>query len=250
MKQQERKQDRSATSVSLIIAWIFGLGMTSAVGMAAYQQPSAADGMAFYGTYHQNAWNQVIHFFGVPALLFSGIVFASHLKLPIFSLPSMPLLPSHPISLGTIWTLGYLIYYLCIDPVGGTLFAPILVAMYSTAVRWIDKDQQQVYAKHQARSSHDWRGSGKVLRWALYVQLLSWYGQIHPGHAVLEGAKPALLDSMGASFSNAPLFAFYEGVWALGWRQELHNQVQELIHEHTLELCRQNAEAMRMCSSM
>jgi hypothetical protein len=33
-------------------------------------------------------------------------------------------------------------------------------------------------------------------KWALVVHVLSWYMQIHPGHAILEGRKPALLDSL------------------------------------------------------
>jgi hypothetical protein len=33
--------------------------------------------------------------------------------------------------------------------------------------------------------------------WALLVHVFSWYMQIHPGHAILEGRKPALLDSLG-----------------------------------------------------
>ncbi len=32
--------------------------------------------------------------------------------------------------------------------------------------------------------------------WALGVHVFSWYMQIHPGHALLEGRKPALLDSL------------------------------------------------------
>lgn len=31
--------------------------------------------------------------------------------------------------------------------------------------------------------------------WALGIHVLSWYMQIHPGHMLLEGRKPALLDS-------------------------------------------------------
>jgi uncharacterized membrane protein YGL010W len=33
-------------------------------------------------------------------------------------------------------------------------------------------------------------------QWALLVHVFSWYMQIHPGHAILEGRKPALLDSL------------------------------------------------------
>ena len=31
--------------------------------------------------------------------------------------------------------------------------------------------------------------------WALGAQVLAWYMQLHPGHKVLEGRRPALLDS-------------------------------------------------------
>jgi 2-hydroxy fatty acid dioxygenase len=40
--------------------------------------------------------------------------------------------------------------------------------------------------------------------------------QIHPGHAVFEGRKPALLDSFVQSLVVAPLFVFLELLFALG----------------------------------
>ena len=233
--------------LSLFLAWAFSAGLTAAVAAAAWNQPSAEQGMAFYGSYHQNGWNQLIHLFGVPAILFSAIVFGCHLRTPLAFQVSFLGLPRHDFSVGTFLTLGYCLYYLTIDPIGGTLFAPVLVTMYVTGVKWVLQDQK-LASKTTAVPS--WTGTGAVLKWALMVQLLSWYAQIHPGHAVFEGAKPALLDSLGASFSSAPLFAFYEGVWFLGFRTELRDRVQVLVQEHTRELCAGSGAAMRVCETL
>ena len=151
--------------------------------------------------------------------------------------------------MGTFWTLFYMTYYLVIDPIGGTMFAPVLAGMYGCGVKWVLEDQK-LASKKTDGANVSWTGTGAVLKWALWVQLFSWYAQIHPGHAVLEGAKPALLDSLGGSFSSAPLFAFYEGIWFLGFRTALQDQVQALVREHTMELCSGAGAAMRVCETL
>ena len=72
--------------------------------------------------------------------------------------------------------------------------------------------------------------------------------QIHPGHMIFEGAKPALLDSMGMAFTAAPLFAFYEGLWFSGLRKDLHEDTLKLIHQRTEDLCK-NGENMKICTT-
>ena len=129
------------------------------------------------------------------------------------------------------------------------MFGPVLMGMYWMGVHWVLQDQKLASKKTDGMGA-SWTGTGAVLKWALWVQLLSWYAQIHPGHAVLEGAKPALLDSLGGSFSSAPLFAFYEGVWFLGFRTELQKQVLELVQQHTQELCSGTGAAMRVCENL
>lgn len=78
---------------------------------------------------------------------------------------------------------------------------------------------------------------------------LAWYVQIHPGHVVIEGAKPAVLDSFGGALTSAPLFAFYEGVWLLGINKELQERTNTLVAEYTAELCAAGA-SMRVCESL
>ena len=61
--------------------------------------------------------------------------------------------------------------------------------------------------------------------------------QLHPGHAIFERVKPALLDSLGQALAVAPLFAFYEGIWFLGLDQDLHSEVTKLVNQTRSELC-------------
>ena len=61
--------------------------------------------------------------------------------------------------------------------------------------------------------------------------------QLHPGHAIFEGVKPALLDSLGQALAVAPLFAFYEGLWFLGLDQELKGEVAALVNQTRSEMC-------------
>jgi uncharacterized membrane protein YGL010W len=60
--------------------------------------------------------------------------------------------------------------------------------------------------------AHAFVQSYGLLAWqpALAVHILSWYMQIHPGHGVFEGRKPALMDSFVQSLVTAPLFVWFE----------------------------------------
>jgi uncharacterized membrane protein YGL010W len=131
--------------------------------------------------------------------------------------------------------------------------------MYASAVSIMQKDQVEAAAKNATPGSDKknntrsvaWYGTGKALRFALVVHLLCWYLQIHLGHKVIEGAQPAVLQSLGGALSVAPLFAFYEGLWLLGINQGLQETTQKLVEEYTQELCTERGiEAMKACRSI
>ena len=61
--------------------------------------------------------------------------------------------------------------------------------------------------------------------------------QIHPGHKIAEGVKPALMDSLAQALGVAPLFAFYEGLWYMGFAPELKAQVVELVAARRADMC-------------
>jgi 2-hydroxy fatty acid dioxygenase len=58
-------------------------------------------------------------------------------------------------------------------------------------------------------------------RWAVMLNALSWYMQIHPGHMVCEKSRPALMDSLVQAFLTAPLFVWLDLLFALGYRRDL-----------------------------
>ena len=208
------------------------------------------DALGFYGVYHQEPMNQLIHFFGVPGLIYSIIIVLAHLPLPVIGsyAISFPGVPSHPLSWGTVLALFYLIFYIYIDPFGGILYSPLLYGMYLTAANWTREDQKKQMKKTSSKEV-SWVGTGRTLKLAALVHVLSWYAQIHPGHVIIEGAKPAIFDSLGGALTVAPLFAFYEGLWFMGINKELQERTVSLVAEYTAKLCAEGA-TMRVCANI
>jgi len=81
-------------------------------------------------------------------------------------------------------------------------------------------------------------------KFAFALHALSWYMQIHPGHKMLEGIKPALMDSLGQALGVAPFFAGLEGLWFLGLQPELHERVKVLVAENTAKMCKAGVEKL------
>jgi 2-hydroxy fatty acid dioxygenase len=229
----------------------FSFVMTGVIASAAFQFRSVESALGFYGVYHQMPWNQFLHFFGVPGIIWSYIVFLAHLQLPFAGgfVIRVPWTEKHHISYATVTALFYLLFYIKIDPFGGTLYAPVVFSWYVTAVNWTRQDQLQAKQQSASGKSVQWYGTTSVLKWSALVHVLSWYVQIHPGHAVIEGAKPALFDSLAGALSSAPLFAFYEGLWFLGINKELQAKTLELVSENTARLCAEGA-TMRICETL
>jgi uncharacterized membrane protein YGL010W len=217
--------------------------------------------LAFYGVYHRDPRNQWIHFFGVPTLLWTGITFACMLPLPILGqrttqiLSILPYMNKHNITWGTITTVWYIVFYLYMDPFGGGWYTLVLYAMYASAVHCVEWDRKIALQMQTKKNDSQppkqqlipWTGTGKLLRILSIVHVLAWYIQIHPGHAIFEGAQPAVLASLGGAISSAPLFAFYEGLWFVGIHRQLQAQTHLLVEQYTTELCAAGA-AMRACS--
>lgn len=86
----------------------------------------------------------------------------------------------------------------------------------------------------------------KMWQIAALLHTVAWWAQIHPGHGIYEGIKPALLDSLGQAFGVAPLFAFLEGIWAVGLAPELRDRVGEQVALRRAEMCA-NGGAFAFC---
>jgi len=205
--------------------------------------------LAFYASYHQDPINQAIHFVFVPTLLFSFMLYFAHfplLGLPL-ALPGGTAEEPHMLTYATVIPCVYGAYYCYLDPFSGwaQVYGIIGFLMYAAVVHLVRVDRRAASKKSDASVS--WAGTGWPLKLAAVLQVLGWYMQLHPGHKVFEGVKPALLDSLGQSLSVAPLFAFYEGLWALGLQADLHNSTAVLVAERRAAMCASGG-AFRFCS--
>lgn len=230
----------SQWSTGYVFAHVVSIVVATMVGIAAVSFDNASAAMAFYGVYHREPLNQLIHFFGVPVIVWTILVFQAHLPLTTHLTLNLPGMQHHP-TWATLSTVFYLLYYFKIDALGALMYAPIWCFMYFTAVLWTIRDQTRAPKK-------SWTGTGYVLRLAGLFHVLAWYIQIHPGHKIIEGAQPAILQSVGGALFTGPMFAFYEGIWYLGLRKGFQQEVLMLVEKYTRELCTKGA-LMRACET-
>jgi len=182
------------------------------------------DQLAFYGAYHNNRWNQLIHFIFVPSIMWSLCVWLS-VTGPILPLPKSISITGSPMTLldGVTFQLVpnascalivvYSLYYLSLEPVAGlTWMLAVGLPLLITSTAFYNQVAHAMY-------------------WALLVHVLSWYMQIHPGHALLEKRKPALVDSLVQATSLAPLFVWFELLFLLGYRPDLKSHLKERVRE-------------------
>lgn len=73
--------------------------------------------------------------------------------------------------------------------------------------------------------------------------------QIHPGHGIFEGAKPAAMASLGGALTSAPLFAYYEGLWFIGVNKELQDRTKVLVDQYSIDLCKSGLYYVKACEN-
>ncbi|KAK9830485.1 hypothetical protein WJX72_011978 [[Myrmecia] bisecta] len=174
--------------------------------------------LAFYGSYHHNKWNQVIHIFFVPAIVWSAAVWMAYtgplvpydLRLYLGALPEQ-LARYAVLNLAAFCLAAYTLYYLTLEFFAGLtwgIFLGVPIWLSATAFR------QLVPC---------------AWAWALGVHVLSWIAQVWVGHIVCEKRKPALLDSFFQSLILAPLFVWVEVLFMLNYRPGLQRQLEQRV---------------------
>ncbi|XVF09044.1 hypothetical protein REPUB_Repub07fG0056600 [Reevesia pubescens] len=151
---------------------------------------------AFYGAYHSNSINILIHTLFVWPILFSTLVLL-YFTPTIFDVSQSGILPSgfNPVlvfNYGFVSTLIYGLFYVILDKKAGSLAALLCLACWVGASFLAEK-------------------LGYSLAWkvVLAAQLLCWTGQFI-GHGVFEKRAPALLDNLVQAFLMAPFFVLLE----------------------------------------
>ncbi|KAK4750753.1 hypothetical protein SAY87_004235 [Trapa incisa] len=156
---------------------------------------------AFYGAYHSNKVNVLIH------TLFVWPIFFSALVLFYFTPSICELMGTQPqcflarhglfLNFGFFFALAYSVFYLLMDVKAGSLAALLCMACW-------------VGASNLALTI------GFSLAWkaVLATQLFCWTGQFI-GHGFFEKRAPALLDNLAQAFLMAPFFVLLEVLQAV-----------------------------------
>ena len=228
-------------NVGLFCLHIFSFSLMVVIMQNASQLETINDELAFYELYHSNPWNQAIHFIFVPTIVWTLSIWFVHAELLPISI-SLPFTPRHRINHGTIWLFLAAYFYLSIDPLAGTLYLPCMYFFFYGSAVWLRKKDQHLC------KSKSWSGTGNLLKWSAFLHVASWALQIF-GHVYFESGRPALLDSLGQALTIAPLFAFYEGLWALGINKELQQLTLTNVANLTKSFC-QPGSPMYVCQNI
>ncbi|XP_075480471.1 2-hydroxy-palmitic acid dioxygenase MPO1-like isoform X2 [Primulina tabacum] len=150
---------------------------------------------AFYGAYHSNFINILIHMIFVWPILFTASVLL-YFTPPLFKLSAIRSLDDGFLifNYGFLFTVIYAFYYVGLDKKAASLAAFLVVLC------WIGSSA----LAHSLGFSLAWRV-------VLASQLLCWTVQFI-GHGVFEKRAPALLDNLAQAFLMAPFFVLLEAL--------------------------------------
>lgn len=162
------------------------------------------DQLVFYRSYHYNTVNVLIHSVFVPTILFCSIGLLTNIRVPI----PIPHIVQY-LNLGVILGLGYSLFYLFLDPIGGILATPLLMgsSLYFTEWTLYSPYANKVYT------------AGFIIGWI--VQFI--------GHGVFEKRAPALLDNLLQALVLAPFFILFELFFLFGVRTDLKKRVDARV---------------------
>lgn len=174
------------------------------------------DQMTFYGMYHHNHTNQLIHIVFVPLILWTAWVFLAYTPaaLQIPTIKALPMWVNNNL-IGNGALIGYVIYaayYLALDFKTALPYTVLLFFLQLGAQAFV-------------------RSNEKAWVWALAAHVLSWFMQIQVGHLTFEHRKPALMDSFFQSIVLAPYFVWVEALFMLGYKPEFQAKLNKRVEE-------------------
>ncbi|KAG9241536.1 hypothetical protein BJ878DRAFT_520281 [Calycina marina] len=167
--------------------------------------------LSFYGAYHHNPTNIVIHMTCIPILLATGLLLGTNSP-TLIPLPSWLTIPNFPFNAGSIAAILYSGFYMLLEPVAGSMLLPVIIG-------WT------------AFSNHLTSGHAYTINInAIVIHVGAWIAQF-VGHGVYEGRAPALLDNLLQALVLAPFFVFMELLFKAGYRPELQKRVNAEVEK-------------------
>ncbi|EKM80438.1 hypothetical protein AGABI1DRAFT_113620 [Agaricus bisporus var. burnettii JB137-S8] len=167
--------------------------------------------LTFYGAYHSNRTNILVHVICVPILLWTFQVLASQLPVPSV-IPAIHHQFNEYLTFDLNWATihagVYFLYYLALEPVGALLYGPQLILSLLSATTC-------------ARNTDNISLAG-------IVHLMTWVAQFL-SHGLAEKRAPALLDNLVGAVVLAPFFVHLEVLFKLGYRPKFYRSLQNEI---------------------
>ena len=147
----------------------------------------------FYGSYHAEWRNQLIHMIFVPTIFTTSLTGASYLRIG-------------GVSVADIVAILYATTFIKMEFVAGMAYAPVLAGMWYVGTQVLTQNHSLAFG----------------------LWILGWLTQFF-GHGVFEGRKPALMDNLLQSIHAAVFFVWLELLFKLGYKPKLHRELQSLI---------------------
>ena len=163
----------------------------------------------FYGSYHNDPVNQLIHMFFVWPILLSALLLLSYA-------PAITTINGYDVGVMQIMTVYYAAFYAVIELPG---FAGIIASALV-----VTSHQAAYYLRDQVLE-------GNAFQVALVIQIVSWAAQIY-GHAFHEGRSPAFLTNVHHALVMAPLFVLMEFLFHFGYRENFRIKCQRHIDKN------------------
>ncbi|PPQ92373.1 hypothetical protein CVT25_008723 [Psilocybe cyanescens] len=183
--------------------------------------------LAFYGAYHANKVNVLIHIICVPMIVWSFQALVAPLHVPSF-LPAYHHIFNDymvfDVNYATIMGVVYLAYYFLLEPVAALLYTPQMIVTVLTATAFSQK-------------------SGYIPQ-AIAVHAFSWIAQF-AGHGFAEGRAPALLDNLLGAVVLAPFFVHLEILFHIGYRPVMQKRINNAIGQEITKIRKADGDKRR-----
>jgi len=187
--------------------------------------------LGFYGSYHNNRINQLIHVIFVPCIVWSAMVIFNYVSLDT-------VLGHHVFLFGSKAAVSHPWLQLINDNIvlgGGLALFLALSVYYLTLTRLPAITYDIILFGMLLSSGHFYQHVSHAWTYALALHVLAWYMQIHPGHGIFEKRAAALTDNFFGGLALGPLFAWYEVLFTLGWNPQLRARLQTVIDRNIAE---------------
>ncbi|KAK7200884.1 hypothetical protein NESM_000147200 [Novymonas esmeraldas] len=160
----------------------------------------------FYGAYHNNWQNQIVHVLFVPAIFTTALSFLA--RVPI----------AGDVNLSHVVAAFYAVSFIMMEPLAGAMYAPVIGAMEYLASR--------VLLHHVPTS--------------IAIHLFGWVTQI-VAHKYAEGRQPAFTEDPLQAVHAAVFFVWLELLYYLGYRPSQKAELDRLIHERIAKMDEEKA---------